>query len=114
MKPESEIPGDAEGGMFGLRRVLEDGPPPKAPADRSRLVAALITARLRKRPRRGAPPKAWRSEMRPVVRFVLDYFPKATNAEIARALHTECLFKEANVTTRTIENWLSVVRKLIA
>src|SRR5271165_2742298 len=98
MRPESEFPGDAEGGMFGLRRAFEDGPPPKPPSDHSHLVAALIAARLSKRPRRGAPPKVWRSEMRPVVWKVLDYFPEATNAQIARDLHAECLFKEASIT----------------
>ena len=113
-----DLPHDPEGGMFGLRRAFESGPPPKPPADHSRLVAALVSAKLRKRTKRGAPPKAWRSEMRPIVAFVLQHFPDASNAEIARALYSP---DGANLgcaenleSTRTIENWLTTVRKLIA
>jgi cytochrome P450 len=119
VKRKSEFPGDPEGGMFGLRPAIEQGSPPRAPGERNeaheRLVAALM-ARLRKR--RGRRPANWRSDLRPVVAYVLKYSPKATNAEIAREIHT-CL-KEADgkkpwplVSLRTLQNWLTEVRKLV-
>lgn len=110
MMSDFELPGDPEGGMFGLRRAVENGPPPK-PEAHARLAAALTAAMLRKK-RRGRRPANWRSEMRRVVWTVLDYFPNATSAHIARLLHAKCLSKEASITVRTIENWVGQVRKL--
>src|ERR1700722_12248921 len=116
MKRESEFPGDPEGGMFGLRPAIEQGPPPRAHGERNeahkRLVAALMA-----RKRRGRRPANWRSDLRPVVAYVLKYPPKATNGEIASEIYT-CLEEDGKkrwpvVSLRTIQNWLTEVRKLV-
>ena len=120
MKPDSEFPGDAEGGMFGLRRAFEPGPPPKSPSVHSRLAAALLARleeQVRLRKRRGRRPVAWRSELRPVVAEIMRQVPKATAAEIARELFDAPggpnLKKTTGLTTaRTIETWLSQVKRL--
>ena len=122
MTADPEFPGDSESGMAGLRDAFSLGPPPPPPPDpHARLRAALMTQwekRVGLRSRRGRRRVNWRVDMRPIVRFVVQHFPNATNAEIARALYDTPdgpnLKLTAGVSTpRTIENWLSGFRRLI-
>jgi hypothetical protein len=116
VKPDFELPGDPEGGMFGLRRALESGPS-QQPSDVHRKLVAALLSRLRKRAVKGRPKSRWRSELRPIVFYVLRYHPDATNAEIARVFYDDPegpnLKKTAGITSvLTIQNWLTEIRRL--
>lgn len=120
MSSGDKPPGDPEGGMFGLRSVFEQGPPPQPPADHSKLIAAMLGARLGEsglaKRRRGAPPKPWRTDLKPVALTVWQHFPNATNVEIATAIRKlarrpECKDIAGGASQRTIEIWLGEVRR---
>jgi hypothetical protein len=72
--------------------------------------SALATA-LRNYRRRGAPVTKWRIELREPMRTVMTKCPDASDAEIARILWEDELRKSANISIRTIQNWLSVIRR---
>ena len=116
VKPDFELPGDPEGGMFGLRRALESGPS-QQPSDVHRKLIAALLSRLRSPRVKGRPKSRWRSELRPIVAQVLREFPNATNAELARVFFDDPegpnLNKTAGITSiLTIQNWLTEIRRL--
>jgi hypothetical protein len=116
VKPDFELPGDPEGGMFGLRRALESGPS-QQPSDVHRKLVAALLSRLRSPRVKGRPKSHWRSELRPIVAQVLREFPNATNAELARIFFDDPegpnLNKTAGITSiLTIQNWLTEIRRL--
>jgi hypothetical protein len=71
---------------------------------------ALATA-LRNYRRRGAPVKKWRKNLREPMRAVMAKHPDVSDAKIARRLWEIELRKSANISIRTIQNWLSAIRR---
>ncbi|MGC2224369.1 MAG: hypothetical protein WA624_19465 [Methylocella sp.] len=92
------------------------GPPrpgertPQQQIDDAQRRYALATA-LRNFRRRGAPVKNWRKNLREPMLSVMAKWPDASDAEIARKLWEIKLRKNKNIGVRTIQNWLSVIRR---
>jgi hypothetical protein len=111
-----DLPGDEDGGMFGLRRALE---PPLTPAEK--LARALLHARLlskgkTERRGRGRAPAEWRKVLLPFIAETMRIAPQLSNRKLAEYLLTDAdgprLEKEWNISQKTIENWLVGARRL--
>jgi hypothetical protein len=111
-----DLPGDQDGGMFGLRRALE---PPLTPAEK--LARALLHARLLGKGKtatrgRGRRPVEWRKVLLPFIAWTMRMAPQWSNRKLAEYLLTDAdgphLNKEQNISQKTVENWLVGTRKL--
>jgi hypothetical protein len=113
-------------GLFGLGTAVTAGPdsvlppgplskPPTEPeVHREALVKALRA--WQPRPRRGAPVKDWRKQLRAPIVAVMRQYPEFSNAQIARVLFDgwdeKSLRRTAGIANiQTIQNWLSEIRR---
>jgi hypothetical protein len=110
-----DLPGDQDGGMFGLRRIE----PPLTPAEK--LARALLHARLLGKGKtatrgRGRGPVEWRKVLLPFIAWTMRMAPQLSNRKLAEYLLTDAdgphLNKEQNISQKTVENWLVGTRKL--
>jgi hypothetical protein len=109
-----DLPGDEDGGMFGLRRALEL---PLTPAEK--LARALLHAPVAEKAakcRRGRPDSKWRKVLPPFVAQIMRTAPRFSGRQIAEHLLEDAegpqLGRKQNISRKTIENMLTVSRKL--
>lgn len=111
-----DLPGDEDGGMFGLRRALETR---LTPAEK--LATALLHVRLLGKGKtatrgRGRAPVEWRRVLAAFIAQTMRDAPHITNRMLAQFLLDDAdgprLEKERNISQKTIENWLVDARRL--
>jgi hypothetical protein len=96
---------------FGLGGPLRPGQRTAQQQIDDALARHALAAALRNYRRHGAPVKKWRKDLREPMLAVMTKFPDASDAEIARKLWEAELRKSANISIRTIQNWLSEIRR---